>query len=45
MTVTMTRKMMSNVMITLIMDSMDSESRVGMFCYAQSFLELTDLRC
>ena len=44
MTVTMTRKMMSNVMITLIIDSMDSESRVGMFCYAQSFLELTDLR-
>ena len=42
---TMTRKMMSSVMMTLIIDSMDSESRVGMFCYTQSLSELTYLRC
>ena len=45
MTITMTRKMMSSVTTTLIIDSIDRESRVVMLCYFVSWLVLvTDLR-
>ena len=42
MATTMTRKMMSSVMMTLIIDSMDSESRVVMLRYFVCWLVLTD---